>query len=65
MGNQETKCSGQVVALAFLGGAVTGVVAGFLLAPKPGKETRRALRGYARKSEEEVSGEGEGGASCP
>jgi gas vesicle protein len=54
MDNQETKCSSQAVALAFLGGAVAGVVAGLLLAPKSGEETRRALKGYARKAEEEV-----------
>ena len=54
MDNQETTCSGQAVALAFLGGAVAGVVAGFLLAPKSGEETRRAVKGYARKAEEEV-----------
>ena len=54
MDNQETKCSGQAVALAFLGGAMAGVVAGLLLAPKSGEETRRALKGYARKAEEEV-----------
>ena len=34
--------------------AVAGVVAGLLLAPKSGEETRRALKGYARKAEEEV-----------
>jgi len=54
MDNREMKCSGQAVALAFLGGAVAGVVAGLLLAPKPGEETRRALKGYARRTEEEV-----------
>lgn len=54
MGNQETQCSAQAVALAFLGGAVAGVVAGLLLAPKSGEESRRALKGYARKTEEEV-----------
>ena len=54
MDNQETKCSGQAVVLAFLGGAVAGVVAGLLLAPKSGEETRRAVKGYARRAEEEV-----------
>ena len=54
MDNQETKCSGPAVALAFLGGAVAGVVAGLLLAPKSGEETRRALKGYARRAEEEA-----------
>jgi len=33
---------------------VAGVVAGLLLAPKPGAETRRALKRYARRAEEEV-----------
>lgn len=54
MDNRETQCSGQAVALAFLGGAVAGVVAGLLLAPKSGEETRRALKEYARRTEEEV-----------
>lgn len=51
---QESKCSVQTVALAFLGGAVAGVVAGILLAPKSGEETRRDLKRYARRAEEEV-----------
>ena len=54
MDNRETQCSGPTVVLAFLGGAMAGVVAGLLLAPKPGEETRRALKGYGRKAEEEV-----------
>ena len=54
MDNQDTKCSGQAVALAFLGGAVAGVVAGLLFAPKSGEEARRALKGYARRAEEEA-----------
>ena len=54
MDNQDSKCSSPAVALAFLGGAVAGVVAGLLLATKSGEETRRALKGYARKAEEEV-----------
>lgn len=54
MDYRETQCSTPAVALAFLGGAVAGVVAGLLLAPKSGEETRRDLKGYARKKEEEV-----------
>ena len=54
MDNQDSKCSSPAVALAFLGGAVAGVVAGLFLAPKSGEETRRALKGYARRVEEEV-----------
>ena len=33
---------------------MAGVVAGLLLATKSGEETRRVLKGYARKAEEEV-----------
>ena len=54
MDNQDSKCSSPAVALAFLGGAVAGVVAGLLLAPKSGEETRRVLKRYARKAEEKV-----------
>jgi gas vesicle protein len=54
MEDQNAKCSAQALALAFLGGAIAGAVAGILLAPKSGEETRRALKGYARKAEEEV-----------
>ncbi len=54
MENQNANCSAQAVALAFLGGAIAGAVAGILLAPQSGEETRRALKGYARKTEEEV-----------
>ena len=54
MDNQDSKCSSPAVALAFLGGAVAGVVAGLLLAAKSGEETRRAVKGYAKKAEEEV-----------
>ena len=54
MDNRETQCSAPAVALAFLGGVVAGVVAVLLLSPKSGEEVRRALKGYARKTEEEV-----------
>jgi gas vesicle protein len=54
MENQSAKCSAQAVTLAFLGGAVAGLIAGVLLSPKSGEETRRAIRGYARRTEEEV-----------
>ena len=53
MDNREAQCSGPAVVLAFLGGAVAGVAAGLLLAPKSGEETRRELKGYARRAEEE------------
>lgn len=54
MEDQHDRCSGQVLALAFLGGAVAGAIVGILLAPKSGEETRRTLKAYARKTEEEV-----------
>jgi gas vesicle protein len=54
MANQDAKCSPETVVLAFLGGALAGVIGGILLAPKSGEETRRAMKGYARKTEEEV-----------
>jgi gas vesicle protein len=54
MDNQHTRSSGQAIFLAFLGGAVAGAVAGVLFAPKSGEETRRELRAYARKTEEEL-----------
>lgn len=54
MDNRDTQCSAPAVVLALLGGAVAGVVAGLLLAPKSGEETRQALKGYARRTEEEV-----------
>ena len=54
MDNQDSKYSSAAVALAFLGGTVAGAVVGLLLAPKPGEETRRALKGYAKKAEEDV-----------
>jgi gas vesicle protein len=46
--------AGLAVALAFLGGAIMGIMTGFLLAPRSGEDTRRKLKGYARKTEDEV-----------
>ncbi|MBI3356035.1 MAG: YtxH domain-containing protein [Nitrospirae bacterium] len=54
MENQNANCSAQAVALAFLGGALAGAIAGILFAPKSGEETRRELKGFARKTEEDV-----------
>lgn len=54
MDSHDSRSSSQAVALAFLGGAIAGAVAGILLAPKSGEETRRELRVYARKAEEEL-----------
>lgn len=54
MENRNAECSTPVIVLAFLGGAIVGAIAGILLAPKSGEKIRRELKGYARKTEEEV-----------
>lgn len=54
MENHDSKSSAQTMALAFLGGAVAGAIAGILFAPKSGEEIRRAVKAYAKKTEEEV-----------
>jgi gas vesicle protein len=54
MEDQDAKCSTQAVALAFLGGALLGAIAGILFAPKSGAETRRAIKGYADRTEDEI-----------
>ena len=54
MDTQKATCSGQTVLFAFLGGAIAGAIAGILFAPKSGEETRRELKGYARKAEEQL-----------
>lgn len=40
--------------LVFLSGAIMGATAAMLYAPKSGEETRRAIKGYARRAEDEV-----------
>ena len=42
------------MSIAVLIGAVLGAIAAVLYAPKSGVETRAALRGYARRTEEEM-----------
>jgi gas vesicle protein len=54
MANQDVRCSPETVLLAFLGGAIGGMIAGILLAPKSGEDTRRELKEQARKTEEEI-----------
>ncbi|MCS6317191.1 MAG: YtxH domain-containing protein [Nitrospira sp.] len=54
MADQHQGCSGVGVSIAFLSGAVIGAVAAILYTPKSGAETRTALRGYARRTEDEV-----------
>ncbi|MFZ1805280.1 MAG: YtxH domain-containing protein [Nitrospira sp.] len=54
MPNQDAKCSPETVVLAILGGAIGGMIAGILLAPRSGEETRRELKGQARRTEEDI-----------
>ncbi len=54
MADQHGGCSSMDVSMAFLGGAILGAVAAILYAPKSGEETRTAIRGYARRTEDEV-----------
>jgi gas vesicle protein len=54
MAIQDDKCSPETVLLAFLGGAIGGMIAGILLAPKSGEETRRGLMSHARRREAEI-----------
>ena len=54
MAEQNQGCSGVGVSIAFLSGALIGAVAAMLYTPKSGEETRTALRGYARRTEDEV-----------
>jgi gas vesicle protein len=54
MERQNAECSASAIALAFLGGAIAGTIAGILFAPKSGEETRRAIKDYADKTEEEI-----------
>ena len=54
MADQNQSCSGVAVSIAFLSGALMGAVAAVLYTPKSGAETRTALRGYVRRTEDEV-----------
>ncbi len=54
MADQHEGCSGVGVTLAFLSGAIIGATAAILYAPTSGEETRRTIKGYARRTEEEV-----------
>jgi gas vesicle protein len=50
----DERGSSAAVLLAFLGGVALGAVAGLLLAPQPGRESREQLRGYARRAEDNL-----------
>ncbi|NGZ94996.1 MAG: hypothetical protein CV089_02480 [Nitrospira sp. WS110] len=54
MAQQDGRSSPETVLLAFLGGAIGGMIAGILLAPKSGEETRRVIQSHARRTEEEI-----------
>lgn len=54
MERQNAECSGPAIGLAFLGGAIVGGIAGLLLAPKSGQETRRVIKDYTDKTEDEI-----------
>ena len=54
MDNQQARCSAETLFFTFLAGAAAGAIAGILFAPKAGEQTRRELKAYARKTEEEV-----------
>ena len=45
----------KTMAFIFVGGAVLGAVAGILLAPKSGEETRKGIKTYASKVTDEVA----------
>src|SRR2546422_5254376 len=54
MATEDNGFSAGAVAFAFLAGAIIGAGAALLLAPQTGAETRRLLRDYAEKAEEEI-----------
>ena len=54
MERQSSECSGAAITLVFLSGAIVGAIAGVLFAPKSGTETRRTIKDYADRTEEEL-----------
>lgn len=54
MAAEDNGYSAGAVAFAFLAGAIIGAGAALLLAPQSGTETRKLLKGYAEKAEEEA-----------
>ena len=54
MADDDRGFSPGTVVLAFLSGALLGAATALLLAPQSGRETREQLRGYARKTEENM-----------
>jgi len=54
MAAEDNGFSSGAVAFAFLAGAIIGAGAALLVAPQTGAETRRLLREYAEKAEDEI-----------
>jgi gas vesicle protein len=54
MATEDSGYSAGAVGFALLAGAVIGVGAALLLAPQSGVETRKLLKTYAEKAEEEI-----------
>ncbi len=54
MAGEDRGLSSGMVVLAFLGGALLGAAAAILLAPQAGRESREQLRGYARRTGENL-----------
>ena len=50
----DSGCSLGAVGLAFVTGGLAGAAVALLLAPQPGRESRRQVCGYARRAEEQV-----------
>ena len=53
MAAEDNGFSSGAIAFAFLAGAIIGAGAALLVAPQTGAETRKMLRDYAEKAEEE------------
>ena len=53
MGNDRV-CSQGAVGLAFVIGGLTGAAVALLLAPRSGRESRKQVRGYGQRAEEQV-----------
>lgn len=52
--NEHTQFSGAHLLIAFLAGAATGAAVAILTAPHSGRETREAVRDWAREKQERV-----------
>ena len=56
MANYDEGFSSGAVAFSFLSGALLGAGLALLLTPQPGEETRRMIRGYAKRAESDIYG---------